>query len=86
MQEPSPTVVESDKSSYKTLPLKEWSVKDVRDWLEDIGLGEHVKSFTDNEMMGEHLMGISKDDMKELGLKKLGHQMTFLTRLSQVAK
>lgn len=78
--------MEPAESSYKTVSLKEWSVKNVCDWLECIGLGEHVNSFMENEMMGEHLMEISKDDLKELGVKKLGHQKTFLSKLSQVSR
>ena len=63
------------------MPLGEWSVEDVCEWLEAIGLGEHVDSFKENEMMGEHLLDISKDDLKELGVKKLGHQKSFLSKI-----
>lgn len=58
-------------------------MSDVCKWLEDIGLKEHVGSFKENEMMGEHLVDITKDDLKELGVQKLGHQKTFLSKLSQ---
>ena len=68
------------------MPLSDWSTDDVCEWLKDIGLGEHVESFTDNEMMGEHLVDITKEDLKELGVKKLGHQKTILARLGQLTK
>ena len=61
-------------------------MSDVSAWLEAIGLGEHVESFTENEMMGEHLVDITKDDLKELGVKKLGHQKTFLSKLNLIRK
>ena len=35
-------------------------------------------------MMGEHLEDITKDDLKELGVRKLSHQKTFLSKLSQI--
>lgn len=75
----------SSLSNYKTTPLGEWSVSDVCEWLEAIGLDEHVESFKENEMMGEHLVDITKDDLKELGVKKLGHQKTFLSKLGQIS-
>lgn len=71
-------------ANYKTTPLGAWSVSDVCEWLEAIGLEEHVGSFKENEMMGEHLGDITKDDLKELGVRKLGHQKTFLSKLSQI--
>ena len=61
-------------------------MSEVCAWLEAIGLSEHVQSFTENEMMGEHLVDISKEDLKELGLKKLGHQKTFLSKLNLIRK
>ena len=44
-----------------------------------------MESFKENEMMGEHLVDITKEDLKELGVKKLGHQKTFLSKLSQLS-
>lgn len=60
-------------------------MSDVCEWLEAIGLEDHVDSFKENEMMGEHLSDITKDDLKELGVKKLGHQKTFLSKLAQLS-
>ncbi len=56
------------------------------EWLKDLGLTDHIESFTENEMVGEHLLDITKEDLKELGVKKLGHQKTILSRLSQLSK
>jgi len=56
----------------------------VGDWLREIGLEEHIPMFEDNEIMGEHLKDLSKDDLKELGVKKLGHQKTFFAKISQL--
>ena len=76
----------SSSMKYKNTPLQEWSVGDVCEWLEAIGLSEYISSFKENEMMGEHLVDITKEDLKELGVKKLGHQKTFLSKLSQIVK
>lgn len=71
---------------YKSKPLEEWEIEDVSQWLKDIGLGEHVESFAENEIVGEHLIDLSKDELKELGVKKIGHQKTFNSKLSQISK
>lgn len=78
-----PAAIAESEPSFKTTPLGAWSVDDVCKWLESIGLGEHIESFRENEMMGEHLLDITKDDLKELGVRKMGHQKTLLSKLSQ---
>ena len=62
--------------------MAEWDIQDVCQWLRDIGLGEHVSMFEENEIVGEHLLDFGKDDLKELGVKKLGHQKTFTSKLN----
>ena len=70
------------ESGYKSKPVVEWDVEDVCQWLRDIGLGEHASMFEENEIIGEHLPDFGKDDLKELGVKKLGHQKTFISKLN----
>ena len=62
--------------------MAEWDIQDVCQWLKDIGLGEHVSMFEENEIVGEHLLDFGKDDLKELGVKKVGHQKTFTSKLN----
>ena len=61
-----------------------WSVDDVCIWLKEIGLGMHVQIFKDNEILGEHLSDLSKDDLKDLGICKIGHIKTFKQKLEQL--
>jgi len=70
--------------AFKQKLVAEWEIKDVCDWLRDIGLEEHVPMFEDNEIIGEHLKDLSKEDLKELGVKKLGHQKTFFAKFNQL--
>lgn len=72
--------------SYTKKQVADWDVADVCEWLQDIHLAEHTTSFEENEIVGEHLIDITKDDLKELGVKKLGHQKTFLLKLSAIQK
>ena len=68
------------------MPIGEWDTTEVCEWLRDVGLGEHCGMFEENEIMGEHLADLSKDELKELGIKKLGHQKTFASKLSLYTK
>lgn len=70
--------------AFRQKLVAEWETKDVCDWLRDIGLEEHVPMFEDNEIIGEHLKDLSKEDLKELGVKKLGHQKTFFAKFNQL--
>ena len=54
----------------------DWSITDVCDWLEHLGLSQYKETFTENDIEGKHLPDLSKDELKELGVKKLGHRMT----------
>ena len=70
------------QSGYKGKAVAEWDIQDVCQWLKDIGLGEHASMFEENEIIGEHLLDFGKDDLRELGVKKLGHQKTFISKLN----
>lgn len=66
--------------------MSDWAVDDVCQWLKSFGLEEYVEAFSENEITGEHLVDLTKDDLKELGVKKLGHQKTLLSKIGQLEK
>ena len=37
---------------------------------------EHQELFQENDIRGPNLLGLTKEDLRELGVKKLGHRMT----------
>jgi class 3 adenylate cyclase/energy-coupling factor transporter ATP-binding protein EcfA2 len=45
---------------------------DIRAWLEEIGLGEHATAFAENGIDRELLPHLTGEDLKELGMSKLG--------------
>nr|XP_039254552.1 SH3 and multiple ankyrin repeat domains protein 3-like isoform X1 [Styela clava] len=57
-------------------PLVQWTVTDVSDWLKDLGLQMYISSFEENEIAGEHLPDLGKDELIELGVKPFGHRLT----------
>ena len=64
--------------------MKAWSVDDVCNWLSDIGLESYCQIFQDNEIIGEHLLDLSRDDLKDLGVTKIGHIKTLTQKLQQL--
>ena len=71
---------------YKTKLVMEWTVDDVCSWLDEIGLEEHIEMFWDNEIQGSHLVDMTKDDLKELGITRLGHRMTITNGIAALLK
>jgi len=66
----------------------EWSCSEVIDWLNHLTLGQYKEAFEENDIEGKHLPDLSKDELKELGVKKLGHRMTLddaITKLKNTA-
>ena len=61
--------------------MKEWDTDDVCTWLSDVGLGAHCRVFAENEMMGEHILDLSREELQDLGISKMGHQKTFRQKL-----
>ncbi|XP_038073650.1 protein shank-like isoform X2 [Patiria miniata] len=61
---------------WKTKPLLEWTAQDVGLWLTSLNLSEHRPSFEENEIAGEHLSALTKDDLQELGVGRMGHRLT----------
>ncbi len=53
-----------------------WTAEDVGAWLDYINMGQYKTSFIENDIQGMHLSELSKDDLSELGVKKLGHRLT----------
>lgn len=67
--------------SFDSKPLDSWSVDDVCQWLTEVGLDSHIPTFRDNEIIGEHLRDLSREDLKDLGISKIGHIKTFKQKL-----
>ena len=61
-----------------------WSCVDVCDWLRDNGWGQYAINFQENEIEGEHLATLTKDDLAELGVTKIGHKLSIMKLIEQV--
>lgn len=50
-----------------------WGLAEVITWLETMQLGEYVDTFTRNDVRGKELLTLTRRDLKELGIVKVGH-------------
>ena len=65
-------------------PLAQWTVDDVCKWLEDLGLSSYAQVFAENEIVGSHLPDLSKEDLQELGVIRVGHRLTIERSLKKL--
>ena len=60
---------------------------DVRKWLEDMGLGEHAPVFEEQAIEAEEgLVDLTAEDLKELGVAKLGHRKKILAAIKRLSE
>lgn len=53
----------------------------VSQWLKQLGLSEYASSFAANHIDTQHLPELTNDDLKDLGVKSLGHRKTILSAI-----
>ena len=55
---------------------------DVREWLRDLGLERYEAAFRENEIDEKVLPSLTAEDLKELGVKALGHRRVLLDAIA----
>jgi hypothetical protein len=51
---------------------------DVEDWLRQIGLQQYAGLFADHEISTEILFDLTAEDLKDLGITRVGHRWRLL--------
>ncbi len=60
--------------------------RDVGEWLDGLGLGEHAEAFARNKLELDHLPDLSEDDLKDLGVAAMGDRKTLLRAIAAIAE
>lgn len=55
--------------------LESWSLDEVSAWLESIGMGEHVLNFKQNQVDGQRLALLGRNELISLGVAQVGQRM-----------
>jgi len=62
-------------------PLEVWTLDDILQWLKDKGLEQYLESFRENDIDGQNMLELNESDLKDLGLKSIGHRKAFMRHL-----
>lgn len=65
--------------------ISDWSVVDVSDWLQSLGLSEHVTRFKQKQVSGRQLAAMGRNELIQLGVHQVGQRMN-LERAIKKAK
>jgi SAM domain (Sterile alpha motif) len=55
---------------------------DVADWLRELELQEYEPTFRQNDIDGDLLPSLTSDDLKDLGIKSVGHRRRLLDAIT----
>jgi hypothetical protein len=54
----------------------------IENWLPQLGLEQYAPVFRENDIDGELLESLTADDLKELGIKSIGHRRKLLDAIA----
>src|SRR6266851_2996513 len=57
---------------------------DVAEWLRGLGLGQYAPAFRDNDIDGKVLRRLTGEDLRELGVRSIGHRRRLLDAISSL--
>ncbi|KAN0067375.1 hypothetical protein V8E54_014465 [Elaphomyces granulatus] len=66
-----------DQGSPRTI-ITEWTAEECADFVSGLGLRQYRTSFLENEIVGEALVSLKHDELKEMGITSVGHRLTIL--------
>merc|ERR1719233_274107 len=76
----------SRQESWDSKPLVEWNVEDTLKWLTDKNLSQYCRAFKENDMDGQNMLELNEIDLRDLGIRSIGHRKTFMRNLSEAKK
>jgi len=65
--------------------VSNWSTVEVGIWLESVQLGEYTEVFANNDIRGKELLNLSRRDLKEIGITKVGHLKRILMAVKELS-
>jgi len=78
--------VDSQRDGWHSKPLDQWTVGEALQWLVDNKLGQYRNAFKENDMDGQNIQEINEADLRDLGIKSIGHRKTFMRLLAEAKK
>ncbi|KAL3423061.1 protein kinase regulator ste50 [Phlyctema vagabunda] len=64
--------------------ITEWDAAECAEFVASIGLRQYSDSFLENEIVGEALVALQHDDLKQMGVTSVGHRLTILKNVYDI--
>ncbi|KAI9810532.1 MAG: Adaptor for signal transduction [Pycnora praestabilis] len=64
--------------------ITDWTAEECVDFVSSLGLSQYSDAFIENEIVGEALIAIKHDELKEMGMSSVGHRLTVLKNVYDV--
>ncbi|XP_067852868.1 diacylglycerol kinase delta isoform X2 [Heptranchias perlo] len=72
------------QKSNSSLLVEKWGTDEVAVWLESISLGEYKDIFTRHDIQGSELLQLERQNLKDLGITKVGHMKRILHGIKDI--
>ncbi|OOF98404.1 hypothetical protein ASPCADRAFT_205643 [Aspergillus carbonarius ITEM 5010] len=69
--------IEDNPRSPRTI-ITEWTAEECANFVAALGLRQYCGAFIENEIVGEALIALKHDELKEMGIASVGHRLTIL--------
>lgn len=66
--------------------MKDWENDTVIEFLNNFQMKEYIASFKENDITGENLLKMTEDDLRDLGIQKLGDIIKFRDGIKKLEK
>ncbi|KAF7717593.1 Uncharacterized protein PECH_007601 [Penicillium ucsense] len=64
--------------------ISQWTVDECVDFLTSLGLLQYCGTFRENAIVGEALIALRHDELKEMGINSVGHRLTILKSVYEI--
>ncbi|KAL3444988.1 hypothetical protein BJX65DRAFT_165263 [Aspergillus insuetus] len=77
--EPTPTFAHTEENpkSPRTI-ITEWTAEECASFVASLGLRQYCPAFIENGIVGDALIALRHDELKEMGIASVGHRLTIL--------
>ncbi|XP_072361118.1 diacylglycerol kinase eta isoform X3 [Scyliorhinus torazame] len=72
------------QKSNSSLLVERWGTDEVAVWLESLKLGEYREIFTRHDIQGSELLQLERQNLKDLGITKVGHMKRILHGIKDI--
>ncbi|KAI9833263.1 MAG: Adaptor for signal transduction [Phylliscum demangeonii] len=64
--------------------IPEWTAEECAEYVSGLGLSQYADAFLENEIVGEALIALTHEELKEMGMASVGHRLTVLKHVYEI--